>query len=113
MALVIEQGAIGNAPVLRLAGRVIENDSKKVATKLEVLCKKGHKTVVVDVSLVELMDSRGLGSMMYFYTLLKKEGRSLVILNTNTAAGGYMRQLFEQTHLDQVLTILNDPTQLQ
>jgi anti-anti-sigma factor len=112
MALVIEQGTIGKAPVLRLAGRVIENDSKKLATKLEALCKKGAKTVVIDVSLVELMDSRGLGSVMYFYTLLRKEGRKLVILNKNTSAAGYMYQLFEQTHLDQVLQIIADPEQL-
>jgi anti-anti-sigma factor len=84
-----------------------------MATKLEALYKKKSKRIVLDVSQVELMDSRGLGSMMYYFTLMKREGRKLVVLNTNTTQSGYMYQLFQQTHLDQVLPIISDPAELK
>ena len=52
------------------------------------------------------MDSHGLGIIVYYNTLLQKEKRELVILNSNPDKSGYVYRLFELTNLDKVLRIV-------
>ncbi|NLP02854.1 MAG: STAS domain-containing protein [Fibrobacter sp.] len=93
-------------PVLELVGRIVDADVKKFQRKIEQLYKKKHKQIVVDVSCASFLDSHGLGTIVYYHTLMQKEKRELIILNANPDANSYLNRLFELTNLDKVLNIV-------
>ncbi len=94
-------------PVLELEGRIIDVDVKKFQRKLDQLYgKKKTPTIILDVSRVNFIDSHGLGTIVYYHTLMQKEGRELIILNENTNENSYLNRLFDLTNLNKVLTIV-------
>lgn len=107
MALDVKLDRVGNCPAVVLAGRVVDIDVKKMARRLDALYRKKDPNVVVDVSGADFIDSHGLGTIVYFHTLLQKEGRQLLILNTNPNQNSYLSRLFELTHLDKVLHLIS------
>ena len=49
------------------------------------------------------MDSHGLGTIVYYHTLMQKEKRKLILVNKNTDETSYLNRLFSLTNLDKVL----------
>lgn len=96
-----------DVPVVELRGRVADLDVKRVQHKIDQLYKKGVPKIVVDVSKANFLDSHGLGTIVYYHTLMQKENRQLLILNTNTDRSAYINRLFELTNLDKVLNIVD------
>ena len=94
-------------PILELTGRIIDVDVKKFQRRIDQLYKKKEPKIIVDVSRANFIDSHGLGTIVYYHTLMQKEKRQLIILNTNTDRSSYLNRLFELTNLDKVLTIVN------
>lgn len=94
-------------PLLELAGRIVDADVKKFQRRLDQLYKKKHKQIIVDVSCSNFIDSHGLGTIVYYHTLMQKEKRELIILNANPDKNSYLNRLFELTNLDKVLTIVS------
>jgi len=113
MALELEMKKLNDAPVLAVAGRIVDIDVKKFAAKLQSVCKGKTQRVIVDMSQVNFIDSHGLGNLVYFHTLLKKENRELIVLNTNQDPNSYVRRLFEMTNLNKVITIVGSAEELQ
>jgi anti-anti-sigma factor len=95
-------------PTIELAGRIIDADVKKFQKRLDQFFKKKSEKIILDVSKATYMDSHGLGTLVYYHTLMQKEGRELVILNANKEKGSYLNRLFEFTNLDKVLTIVTE-----
>ena len=93
-------------PVVELKGRVADLDVKRVQHKIDQLYKKKVQKIVVDVSKANFLDSHGLGTIVYYHTLMQKENRQLIILNTNADRSAYINRLFELTNLDKVLNIV-------
>ena len=93
-------------PVVELRGRIADLDVKRVQHKIEQLYKKKTPKIVIDVSSASFLDSHGLGTIVYYHTLMQKEGRQLLILNSNTDRSAYINRLFELTNLDKVLNII-------
>lgn len=93
-------------PVVELKGRVADLDVKRVQHKIDQLYKKKVPKIVIDVSKANFLDSHGLGTIVYYHTLMQKENRQLLILNTNTDRSAYINRLFELTNLDKVLNIV-------
>ena len=93
-------------PVLELTGRIVDADVKKFQRRIDQLYKKKHKQIIVDVSCASFIDSHGLGTIVYYHTLMQKEKRELVILNSNPDSNSYLNRLFELTNLDKVLNII-------
>jgi anti-anti-sigma factor len=93
-------------PLLELTGRIIDADVKKFQRRIDQLYKKKHQQIVVDLSRATFMDSHGLGTIVYYHTLMQKEKRVLVILNANPDKESYLNRLFELTNLDKVLKIV-------
>ena len=56
--------------------------------------------------MVDFLNSHGLGMIVYFHTLMQKQGRQLLILNSNSDPSAYLENLFATTNLDKVLTII-------
>ncbi len=94
------------ASVVELKGRIADLDVKRVQHKIQQLYKKKVPRIIIDVSKTSFLDSHGLGTIVYFHTLMQKEGRQLLILNTNGDRSAYINRLFELTNLDKVLNIV-------
>ena len=93
-------------PVVELQGRIADLDVKRVQHKIDQLYKKKIPRIAIDVSRASFLDSHGLGTIVYYHTLMQKEGRQLLILNTNVDRASYINRLFELTNLDKVLNIV-------
>lgn len=103
MSLDIKVKKVKKVPVVELVGRAIDVDVEKFSKKLESVHKNGARRIVIDLSKTNFVDSHGLGVIVYYNTLMAKEGKQLVILNANPDERGYVRRLFELTNLDKVL----------
>ena len=106
MALSITVKKYNGNPVLTLAGRVIGVDSNKLKKKFESLFKKNSEKIVVDISKTEFIDSNGLGIMLYYHTLIQKNGREFILLNSNPSPRAYMTRLLEFTKLTNVFNVI-------
>lgn len=93
-------------PILELTGRIVDADVKKFQRKIDQLYKKKCNQIVIDVSRANFIDSHGLGTIVYYHTLMQREKRQLIILNSNTDSNSYLNRLFELTNLNKVLNIL-------
>ena len=94
-------------PLIELAGRIVDADVKKFQRRIDQIYKKKHQQIIVDLSRATFMDSHGLGTIVYYHTLMQKEKRELVILNANPDKSSYLHRLFELTNLDKVLKIVD------
>ena len=103
MSLRIRLKKVKEMPVIELGGRAIDVDVKKFSKKLQGLYKKRASRIVIDLSRTSFVDSHGLGIIVYYNTLMQKQGRQLVILNDNPDHRNYVRRLFEVTNLDRVM----------
>lgn len=112
MALDVKLGKEGAVPAIRMAGRAVDVDVRKMSKRLDELYKRKVPGIVLDVSQTDFIDSHGLGTIVYYHTLLQKESRKLVILNINEDPNAYLNRLFELTHLDKVLLIACSAEQL-
>lgn len=95
------------SPVIELAGRIVDADVKMFQKKIDQFYKKKYPRIILDVTRATFMDSHGLGTLVYYHTLMQKEQRELVILNGNKDTESYLNRLFELTNLDKVLKIVD------
>jgi anti-anti-sigma factor len=112
MALEVKVKEKNGTPIILLNGRVIGSDVEKFAKKLDALYTKDLKTIVVDMSGVSFLDSQGLGKIVYYFHIMEKEGRALIILNSNPDPQMFVKRLFSLTNLDRVLNIIDDIDQV-
>lgn len=96
-----------DVPVIALNGRVADMEVKRVQQAIDQLYKKKVLKIIVDVSKADFLDSHGLGTIIYYHSLMQKENRQLLILNTNTDRSAYINRLFKLTNLDKVLNIVD------
>jgi anti-anti-sigma factor len=92
-------------PLIELIGKVADTEVKKFQRKIDQLYKKKYAEIIVDVSRASFMDSHGLGTIVYYHTLMQKEKRKLLLVNTNQDPDSYLNRLFSLTNLDKVLNL--------
>lgn len=107
MPLEIEIDEINTIPVARLSGAILEVDDDTMKNGLDPLYKEGHRCFVVDISKVNFVNSHGLGILIYYHNQMSKEGRQMLVLNTNPDTDAYLPRLFGMTKLNTVLNIVN------
>lgn len=112
MSLEIKLKRVKEVPVIELVGRAIDVDVEKFSKKLQTVYKKGAARIVIDLSKTNFVNSHGLGIIVYYNTLMQKDGKQLVILNGNPDERGYVRRLFELTNLDKVLRTITSLDEL-
>jgi anti-anti-sigma factor len=112
MSLEIKLKKVKDVPVLELVGRAIDVDVEKFSKKLQSAHKKGASRIVIDLSRTNFVDSHGLGIIVYYNTLMAKEGKELIVLNSNPDGRSYVRRLFELTNLDKVLRTITSLDEL-
>ena len=106
MGLVLRNIKLVGKNMLIAEGRIIGIDDDRFARRLEKVYKKNYKEFVIDLTNVDFIDSHGIGIIVYYHTLMEKDGNRLIILNRDRNPLKYITRLFELTNLDKVLNVL-------
>lgn len=69
--------------VVKVKGKFIAKDILKVRQQIEGYQLKAHKVLLIDLSKVDLIDSSGIGILVFLAKRLKARGASLVIIGLN------------------------------
>jgi anti-anti-sigma factor len=87
--------------IIRPDGRMDVESAPAVKMALANAARDGLRAVVVDLSLVEFMDSSGLSALVSGMKALRKEGGALTICNANAQ----IRTALRLTMLDRVFPV--------
>ena len=73
---------VGNVAIIDLAGRITLNDGAgSIRTAVQGVLADGHKSILLNLSGVEYLDSAGLGEMSSAYITVARQGGKLKLLN--------------------------------
>ena len=92
----------GNNSVVRILGDIAGRDSARFAKMMEEVSRSGVKTITLDLTRVNYMDSAGLGSLTFNHMELKNKRKRLVI---RVKPDSFLFQLFTDTKLATLLNI--------
>ena len=86
------------------SGPITESDGEPLRNAFEKMMQDNHKTVKLDLSLVPIMTSTGIGKLIVFYKRLKGQNRELIIKGIHNN----LYDLFTSINLDKMLTIVKN-----
>ena len=88
--------------ILELHGKLLMGkDSKQVERAVDESIKADVKSVVFDLSGLEMMDSTGVGIIVMCHARLEKAGGSLRI----AGAKGIIQDILHMTHVDRIVRL--------
>ncbi len=88
--------------VAELDGRLVQSDELQMfKSQLALPAGEPGKTLILDLSLVEYVDSSGLGVLLYLDGLAQKAGSTLRLAGANRR----LLEILKMTHTDKVLTL--------
>ncbi|MDX8379299.1 MAG: STAS domain-containing protein [Gallionella sp.] len=97
----------GNAIIVVLLTKRLDAESvPHFKLNMLELIEKGHKNIVLDLSTVGFMDSRGLGAIVSIYKLIGKDGNFVLSSLQDSVA-----VLFKLTRMDKVFPIYSNTTE--
>lgn len=86
--------------ILELRGRLIMgNDSRQVEWSVDEWLKAGVKSIILDLSALDMMDSTGVGIIVMCHAKLEKAGGSLRV----AGAQGIVQEILHMTHVDRIV----------
>lgn len=100
MSFYIRSEQIGDVAVLRCAGRVVGPESLSVL-KQTVTSLSQLRMIVLDLSLVETLDARGLGMLVFLHNWARATGIQVKLVNPSKL----VREMLEVTALTSVLHV--------
>lgn len=104
----IETSQSGDVARLALTGEFDLASTQQFHDALARVADDGAKTLVVDLTALEFMDSSGLRSLVMANDRLKAAGQRMVIV----PGPPHIRRVFEITQLESRLELVDDPSQL-
>lgn len=90
--------------VLFLSGVVGIRESQSLKQKVLEVSRETTGVVLLDLNQVDLMDSSGLGAIVYCHNKMKSEGKRLCIINNNSKVD----LLFGVTNAHKILDVYDD-----
>ncbi len=93
--------------VVHCTGRVVSDTAELLRTTVKPLFSES-KTVVLDLTDVNYIDSSGLGTLVGLYVSAKAANRQLKLINLNQR----LKELFSITRLGEVMAQGRDPDYL-
>lgn len=91
--------------VVLCSGRIVSDTTEILRSTVKPLLAGGPKSLVIDLSNVNYVDSSGLGTIIALYASAKIANCQLTVKNLNPR----LKELFSLTRLGEVLTKDNDP----
>ena len=99
--------ARGDALVVRFVDRTFDaHAAASFRDQIDEVIGEGHHHIVLDLSIVEFLDSTGLGAVVS--TLKRLNGRGMLVL---CGLRDSVRNVFRLTRMDRVFTILETDEQ--
>ena len=99
--LFIKSEIVDNRIHIILQGTIYVEDAKEMTEKLVALIESGQTRLLIDLSLVEYIDSSGLGMLIRIQKIAVRNGGNVVLKGVQ----GLVRELFEMTRLTALFTI--------
>ncbi|MBI2944808.1 MAG: STAS domain-containing protein [Candidatus Wallbacteria bacterium] len=103
----ISSRASGSVQVVTVGEDVTQETVRDFTTFLDRLVDGGTAAVVLDLARVLYLTSRGLGAIISAYTVLRKRGGNLVLMQCQPE----VRRLLELTRLDRILEVAQSETE--
>jgi anti-anti-sigma factor len=91
----------GDSITAKVIGAVTENDGVNLKHAFDELIRSEGATVTIDLSLVPIITSTGIGKLIVLYRKLKQEQRELVIRGIHDN----LYSMFTSINLHKMLTI--------
>lgn len=99
--LFIKSEIVDNRIHIILQGTIYVEDAKEMTEKLVALIESGQTRLLIDLSLVEYIDSSGLGMLIRIQKIAVRNGGNVVLKGVQ----GLVRELFEMTRLTALFHI--------
>jgi anti-anti-sigma factor len=91
-------------PIVEITGSKIE--IFKLHKQIDNLYQKNDiKIICIDARKCDFMNSYTLGTIIYYYSLMMKQGRKIVMMLSEDG-GNYMRRLFEISGLEKLFDVV-------
>lgn len=100
----LETETEGNSALVRIRGDFDLQVVERVTEALTQIESVEPELIVVDLSRVSFMDSSGMGTIAAAHIRAREAGRRFAIVRPP----GGVRQAFDRTRLDEVITITDD-----
>ena len=100
--MAMEEQHEADVVVLALRGRLRAGEGAALYERLEDLCERGHRQIVVDLAEVSTVDSAGLGELVRCYTTVSRRHGTLKVRNLTKRVTDLLSatRLFELTDDD-------------
>ncbi len=82
--------------------KLLSNFAPQLKSELLVLHNEGFKNIILDLSLVQFVDSSGLSALLVGNRLAKEVGGTFVLTNLNT----HIQKLVKISQLESILNIV-------
>jgi anti-sigma B factor antagonist len=99
--LAVERSSADGSELLIVEGEVDASTSSRLIAALNEAVTDAVRSLIVDLSGVDFMDSTGLGLLLGAYRRMKRRGRGFAIV----CPGGPVRRIFELTDLVDILRV--------
>lgn len=106
MALTISTYTSNDTTLITLSGRLINSDVNRFSKKLKHILST-PKSLVIDITNLTFINSFGLGILIYYHTLLKRDNLQLTIINNNKDPKAYINRLIDLTNINTTLNIIH------
>jgi anti-anti-sigma factor len=103
MGMKIRIQKTAHATILEIKGKVESADAIKINKKLEDFGNGPVQRVIIDLSAIQFLDSRWLGTFVYSWKLFQEKNKGLIFC----IPPGDIRDLFINANLDRTFTIID------
>ena len=100
--LAVERRSAAGSELLVVEGEIDASTSSRLIAALNEAVTDAVRSLVVDLTRVDFMDSTGLGLLLGAHRRLKRRGRGFAIV----CSGGPVRRIFELTDLIETLHVV-------
>jgi len=103
MGLKIKTKKHGDIPVIQIEGEAVGRDVVKISKKLDSYLKTEDPVIAVDLSETYVIDSYGLGVLVFSWKQFASQKRQLVFVNPQE----FVKNLFDGTNLTRIINIVD------
>jgi anti-anti-sigma factor len=112
MAIEFSVHLSGTTSILRITGSVSELEVYRFSQAIRELMQQQVPRIAIDISNIDFMESHALGILVSHFLAMQRQGREMVLINTNSDPSAYMTRLLETTRLNEIIRIINPAKQV-